>query len=310
MLGGMGVNNKRERKDREKGQSYLFEPFIKLGNLPAEFTRLSSTRDDSVADVAETDEDTVLNVAATGVLANDTDLDADPLSASVATDPLSGTLDLNSDGSFTYVPDADFSGSDTFTYQVSDGQAVSAPVTVLINVALVNVAPEAVDDAFEVVGAGDETGCDVVFFRDMLEQYLEQIGHGSEPGRPRFPLWRHRQFGFRHRRRARDGFENRRAGGAVGEALGERARPKERILGFRRLRGEFQNGVVADDAISRHVAALRLALAPGREFMEHRVEASVAVAALERLAILVRVQLAPRDAARNRRACYGRCHPP
>ncbi|MDA1014110.1 MAG: N-6 DNA methylase [Planctomycetota bacterium] len=47
------ADNKKQRKDREKGQGYLFEPYIKLGNLPAAFTKLSSTSDDSVADVAE-----------------------------------------------------------------------------------------------------------------------------------------------------------------------------------------------------------------------------------------------------------------
>lgn len=45
--------NKQERKDRKSGQGYLFEPIIKLGNLPAEFARLSIGSDDSVADVAE-----------------------------------------------------------------------------------------------------------------------------------------------------------------------------------------------------------------------------------------------------------------
>ncbi len=45
--------NKKERKDRKKGQNYLFEPYFKLGNLPSEFTRLSSGTDDSVADVAD-----------------------------------------------------------------------------------------------------------------------------------------------------------------------------------------------------------------------------------------------------------------
>ncbi len=46
--------NKKQREDRAKGQGrFEFEPFIKLGNLPSEFTRLSSTSDDSVADVAE-----------------------------------------------------------------------------------------------------------------------------------------------------------------------------------------------------------------------------------------------------------------
>ena len=43
--------NKRERADRESGQGYLFESYIKLGNLPSEFTRLSSSSDDSVAAV-------------------------------------------------------------------------------------------------------------------------------------------------------------------------------------------------------------------------------------------------------------------
>ncbi len=43
--------NKRERADRESGQGYLFASYIKLGNLPSEFTRLSSDSDDSVAAV-------------------------------------------------------------------------------------------------------------------------------------------------------------------------------------------------------------------------------------------------------------------
>lgn len=46
--------NRAERRDRERGQGTMeFEPYLKLGNLPGEFTRLSSTSDDSVADVAE-----------------------------------------------------------------------------------------------------------------------------------------------------------------------------------------------------------------------------------------------------------------
>ena len=43
--------NKRERADRESGQGYLFESYIKLGNFPSEFTRLSGDSDDSVAAV-------------------------------------------------------------------------------------------------------------------------------------------------------------------------------------------------------------------------------------------------------------------
>lgn len=46
-------DNKRERKEREQGQGYLFDSPYKLGNLPASFAQLSSDEDDSVADVAE-----------------------------------------------------------------------------------------------------------------------------------------------------------------------------------------------------------------------------------------------------------------
>ncbi|MEM9136170.1 MAG: DUF4347 domain-containing protein, partial [Cyanobacteria bacterium P01_F01_bin.42] len=60
--------------------------------------------------------------AAGGVLANDSDSDGgDTLTAAIATEPSNGTVTLNDNGSFTYTPDAGFSGSDSFTYTVSDG---------------------------------------------------------------------------------------------------------------------------------------------------------------------------------------------
>ena len=43
--------NKRERSEYEQGQGYLFEPFSMLGNLPAEFSRLNTAPDDSIAAV-------------------------------------------------------------------------------------------------------------------------------------------------------------------------------------------------------------------------------------------------------------------
>src|SRR5207249_460679 len=81
-----------------------------------------------------TAEDTVLTVtAATGVLANDTDVDGDPLTAALATAPTKGTLALNANGSFTYTLNANVNGSDTFTYRASDGTLTSdlatAPMT-------------------------------------------------------------------------------------------------------------------------------------------------------------------------------------
>ncbi|MCO5214066.1 MAG: Ig-like domain-containing protein [Caldilinea sp.] len=96
-------------------------------------------------DVYATDEDTPLTVAAPGVLGNDGDVDGDALSATQLTDPAHGTLSFNSDGSFTYAPEALFNGTDTFTYQAGDGSTTSAETTVSINVASINNAPACTD---------------------------------------------------------------------------------------------------------------------------------------------------------------------
>ena len=92
------------------------------------------------------DEDGVLAVAAAGVLANDTDADGDPLTATLLTGVSNGTLALNPDGAFTYTPDANFNGSDSFTYTVADGKGGTSTATVTITVTPVNDAPVAVDD--------------------------------------------------------------------------------------------------------------------------------------------------------------------
>ncbi len=94
------------------------------------------------------DEDSVLTVAAPGVLANDTDVDGDSLTAALVSGPAHGTLTLNADGSFQYTPDANFNGADAFTYKASDGTLDSSPVTVTIVVNAVNDAPVAADDAY------------------------------------------------------------------------------------------------------------------------------------------------------------------
>ena len=70
----------------------------------------------------------LLDVPAPGVLANDTDAEGDTLTVQLVTDAANGSLDLRSDGSFTYTADARFSGEDRFTYQATDGALASAPV--------------------------------------------------------------------------------------------------------------------------------------------------------------------------------------
>jgi VCBS repeat-containing protein len=89
-------------------------------------------------------------VPAPGVLGNDSDADGDPISVPAAsvTGPAHGTLTLSADGSFTYTPAADFHGTDTFTYQASDGTALSTAATVTITVTPVNDPPAARDDSY------------------------------------------------------------------------------------------------------------------------------------------------------------------
>jgi len=98
-------------------------------------------------DAFSVDEDASLNEPAPGVLANDTDGDMDPLTATLVTGPTNAqAFTLNADGSFNYTPAADFSGSDSFTYVANDGQVDSAPATVTITVNPINDPPVAVDD--------------------------------------------------------------------------------------------------------------------------------------------------------------------
>jgi len=81
-------------------------------------------------------QDTVLTIAAPGVLANDTDIDGDTLHAVVpAGNGAHGTAALNANGGFTYTPNAHFAGTDTFTYQANDTHVNSNTATVTIHIA-------------------------------------------------------------------------------------------------------------------------------------------------------------------------------
>jgi VCBS repeat-containing protein len=102
-------------------------------------------------------EDTPLVVGAAGILTNDTDVDGPALSAILVAGPANGVLVLNADGSFTYTPNADFNGPDSFTYQASDGAAASAITTVTLTVNPVNDAPVAGSDVYTVLEDGTLT---------------------------------------------------------------------------------------------------------------------------------------------------------
>ncbi|HTE18671.1 MAG TPA: tandem-95 repeat protein, partial [Armatimonadota bacterium] len=93
-------------------------------------------------------EDTILTVAAPGILRNDSDPEGEPLTALLLNGPAHGRLTLNQGGSFTYAPDANYSGSDSFTYRASDGALFSSPATVTLTVSAVNDPPGAAPDSF------------------------------------------------------------------------------------------------------------------------------------------------------------------
>jgi VCBS repeat-containing protein len=103
------------------------------------------------ADEYEVQQNTTLNVASPGVLANDSDAQLDPLAAVLVDQPLHGLLNLRPDGSFVYMPQAGFVGTDTFAYAASDGQALSAPTLVRITITPTpNNAPIAENDTYAV----------------------------------------------------------------------------------------------------------------------------------------------------------------
>ena len=85
-------------------------------------------------DTYYTDKNATLTVSAPGVQANDVAANLGSFSSVVVTNPSNGTVTLNSDGSFTYIPNANYVGADTFTYEDVQGANTSNVATVTINV--------------------------------------------------------------------------------------------------------------------------------------------------------------------------------
>jgi hypothetical protein len=106
--------------------------------------------------------------AAPGVLANDTGAG---IQAMLVTGAEHGTVALNADGSFIYIPESGYSGSDSFTYKLSDGIAESAAAMVTITTEAGGPCP-----AVKLYGEGSEQV-------EMLRQYRDEVLGQTAAGR-------------------------------------------------------------------------------------------------------------------------------
>ena len=99
----------------------------------------------AAADTVTTDEDKAITFSPLG---NDSDANGDALSlASIVSGPANGSVTVNANGTLTYTPNANFSGTDTLTYKISDGKGGTATAAIAIAVTAVNDAPVAAADA-------------------------------------------------------------------------------------------------------------------------------------------------------------------
>ncbi len=126
--------------DAQGPGSYPFDVCVSDGSLNGcetiTVTVIANTNAPTVVnDSYSTNEDTAKVVAAPGVLVNDSDTEGNALTAIKVSDPSHGSLTLNSDGSFTYTPFANYFGGDSFTYKANDGMLDSsiATVTIIVN---------------------------------------------------------------------------------------------------------------------------------------------------------------------------------
>jgi VCBS repeat-containing protein len=126
-----------------------------------------------------TPEDTLLNIILTGV-----DVDGDLLSyvlVNILTEPVHGTL-TGTGANLQYVPDANYFGTDSFTFKVNDGTVDSNIATISITVTPLNDAPVANGDAFALLRGAVHDGSLVVSDGDPLDTMTYSIVSGPAYG--------------------------------------------------------------------------------------------------------------------------------
>jgi len=118
---------------------------------------------------------------ANGTQFNDDNPDSRALTSKLDVNVHDGQLTLNEDGTFTYIPDHDFAGDDSFTYHLTDDLVDSNITTVTLHVLPTGVNTEATDAALLLLmGSDDELWNSLVeasgSYQDAVDQLMAQLG--------------------------------------------------------------------------------------------------------------------------------------
>jgi hypothetical protein len=132
----------------------------------------SNTPPTASNDTFEGPEGEPIDIPAPGVLENDVDDESQELKAYLEAEPTHGSIILRQDGSFLYSPEPEYIGTDEFTYQVSDGRALSNIAIVTITLKPKNAPPLALDDVFAV----EEDGALVVVAPGIMKNDVDPEG--------------------------------------------------------------------------------------------------------------------------------------
>lgn len=169
---------------------------VQLSNPSPEASMLDGTATGTITDNDETpvavDDNYTVNEDASlsgNVMLNDLGLGDTPVTASLVADVQHGSLVFNNDGTFTYHPDANFHGNDSFSYRITDADNDTDEAMVYITVVSVNDVPIANDDSFGpveeltnpayVVLTGDVMINDTGLGDNAQAQLVSDVTHGT-----------------------------------------------------------------------------------------------------------------------------------
>jgi hypothetical protein len=164
----------------------LVDPNGKLGNYTVTTVNgtitLTNGAPVAVNDAYTGQWNTLLTIAAPGVRVNDTDVDNDPLTAIMVTGTSHGTVTLNVDGSFTYLPLANYAGTDSFTYKVNDGFLLDSNIATVVITITTPCGPKGKKHTHHFKGDGDDhdKGRNGHRKGDSCEHDRDGDGHGGD----------------------------------------------------------------------------------------------------------------------------------